>query len=262
MTPGVIDAGSTLTAANRAISREAVEHAAALIGLVSTAIVRNALYTYGRRACTPEWARTFPDARYVDECTADAFAGLDRASWATRWNEDAAGRWRFETRRSADTARGAQPVKLYVNAGGAALVARLPAIVERIAASDAAAFKVASDPWGLLRSDKCVVYLRSLVEARRLAAELGQVLADDDVQQLAFTAALDERGAVSLGFDPPQHVVDELGERSWRGIVCGLLEVALVDAVSRSDDRPVEASLAAVAATGIDTVTWAPIGVS
>ncbi|QGN32014.1 hypothetical protein [Microlunatus sp. Gsoil 973] len=75
-------------------------------------------------------------------------------------------------------------------------------MIERIALSEAVAFKVCVDPWGLLRPDKFVIYLPTIEAAGRLHDALAPLVSELDVQQLPFTAPLDQRGAVSLGFDP------------------------------------------------------------
>jgi hypothetical protein len=121
------------------------------------------------------------------------------------------------------------------------------------------AFKLASDAYGLLRPDKCVIFVDEATDAGGLVADLHRALSGCAAQGVPFTASLDGTALLTWGVDRKARV-DGRGAESWRARLTTALGAAI--AAGRTRGLPA-AGIPAFACRyldtlDVDTARWAP----
>jgi hypothetical protein len=251
------------------LSREALEYAGRIVLPPSDALWMR-LYFYGRIPHSPRWARRFPNAGEVEAILAGQPGGATRklldacfSSAAPDPNND---RWRLYDHRSplARIDRHQPQYKLYVSPHPSAIVEAFAAVVAAVAEVGAPRFKVGNDVYGLLRSDKLIVYCteRSMVDA--LVDRLEPLLRGVPAHGVPFTAALSADGLLSYGIDPPTNArIDgwsATNERSWRIWIVRWL-ARTIERQRRDDPghpEPWAYALDRLRFEGVDPKTWTP----
>lgn len=240
------------------LSRDALVHAQAMRSLERPALARR-LYGYHRLALSPAWRRRLPDSAAVSRLLGlsapapnrrllDAFGHCSADGWWLRW------------RSRADPAGGDRRHKLYISPHPSALPDAFARTVRLLVESNAPRFKVARTPPGLLRPDKLVAYFADAEAMHAAAGRLAAALADLPAQGVPFTAALDERGMLSHGIDPPGESAPGRPPVSWRAWVADRLAGALLVA-RHSGPSAGEAwrfALHRLDLAGVDVAAWRP----
>jgi hypothetical protein len=251
------------------LSREALEYAGRIV-LPPTEALWMRLYFYGRIPYSPRWARRLPNPTEVEAILGGHPGSETRklleacfSSVAPDPNND---RWRLYDHRSPHTRidRDQPQYKLYVSPHPSAIVEAFAAVVAAVAEIGAPRFKVGSDAYGLLRSDKLIVYCteRSMIDA--LADRLAPLLRGVAAHGVPFTAALSADGLLSYGVDPPSSArIDgwsATNERSWRIWIVRWL-ARTIERQRRDDPNhpePWAYALDRLRFEGVDPKTWTP----
>jgi hypothetical protein len=249
------------------LSRAALEYAQAL-EIDDAARLSARLYFYNRIPLTPHWSR-----RLASEDAVSRFLGISdsmtRQFISRNWcavehgvHDSSWFQWNSRCSPPAGNARG-HGYKLYVSPQPDALPAAFRAVIEILNHSGAHAFKVGSNPIGILRPDKLILYFRDFDALQQTASEIARVLSGCAVHGVPFTAAINDDGLVSWGIDPapPKGVLSWQGPESWRLWVTNRLAAAL--AASRKNCpgtlQPWQFALARLHLENINTDTWAPM---
>lgn len=243
------------------------------LGLQHTAALAARLYTFNRRPPTPAFFRKAPTAQAVRR-----LLRLDSAPPAVR------GEWKEETKappedttapsqgdrywlvfRPRDPAYPANRAassghKIYVSPRPTRVPAVFDTMTEAISPEHVYRFKVARQPWGLLRPDKFVLYLRDESAFRQTAAVLTDAFADHSGQGVPFAGRLGDGELLSWGKDPSGEAF-KAGWRdsgSWRVGITNILAQAIVDAQRWGLASPDTYALVRVRLEGVDPHTWTP----
>jgi hypothetical protein len=175
-------------------------------------------------------------------------------------------RWRLYDHRSplARIERHRPQYKLYVSPHPSAMVEAFAAVAGAVAEVGAPRFKVGSDAYGLLRSDKLIVYCteRSMIDA--LAGRIAPLLRGVPAHGVPFTAALSADGLLSYGVDPPLGArIDGWSattDRSWRVWIVQWL-ARTIERQRRDDPghpEPWAYALDRLRFENVDPKTWTP----
>lgn len=246
------------------LSRRALEYAEALdVGSVPE--LSDRLYSYNRVPASARWRRLFCDPTRVE-----SFLGLNSrsltnmldAGWVRLTGHDATGWIAWRSKRPAPKLT-SQTYKLYLSPTCAAVGSVLDSVVEAASLFGAFHWKIGGDVYGLLRSDKLILYFQRFTDLQGAAAYLIEKLEGCPSQGVPFTAELEARGLVSWGIDPPREAnsVPWLERESWRGRICNRLASAMLLAKNASCGGGVLPSRFAelrLGLDGIDTDTWTP----
>lgn len=228
------------------------------------------LYFYNRIPYSPRWGRLFPNPTELSAHLAGGPNSETRRRLAACFRSvpphPENDRWRMydhllpRSRIEADQVR----YKLYVSPRPAKIVEAFDAVVAAVAEVGAPRFKIGSDVYGLLRSDKLVIYTpeRSMIDA--LAEKIAGALPGVEAHGVPFTSALTADGLLSWGVDPaPSAKISgwtSSNERSWRIFVVR----ALANALERqrrdepSHPEPWAFALDRLRFEGVDPATWTP----
>ena len=146
--------------------------------------------------------------------------------------------------------------KLYLSPQPRDLPDAFHAAAPLLARSQAVAFKIGCDLYGLLRTDKMVAYFQTPEARAAAAAALLPALAGLPAHGVPFTHCLGGGGLLSAGVDPPGGGGEGARRYSWRSWICASLGRWLHD--GRGDGAAAgDAALARLAALGVCTETWA-----
>jgi hypothetical protein len=240
------------------LSRDALVHAQAMPSLERAALARR-LYGYHRLALSPAWRRRLPDNAAVSRLLGLSAPAPNRRLLDT-FGQCSADGWWLRWRSHAHPGGGDRRHKLYISPHPAALPDAFARTVRLLVESYAPRLKVARTPPGILRPDKLVAYFADAAAMHAAAARLAPALADLPAQGVPFTEALDDRGMLSHGIDPPSESARGRRPVSWRGWVADRLAGALLVA-SHSDSsagEPWRFALHRLELAGVDVVTWSP----
>lgn len=228
------------------------------------------LYFYGRIPYSARWARMYPNPAELTAHLAGAANSETRRQLAACFRSvpphPQNDRWRLfdhtlpRMRIEADQLR----YKLYVSPHPSKIAEAFAAVVSAVAEVGAPRFKIGSDVYGLLRSDKIVIYTpeRSMIDA--LASHIAAALTGVEAHGVPFTAALTDDGLLSWGVDPaPTAKISgwtSSNDRSWRLFVVRALANALER--QRRDEpthpEPWAFALDRLRFEGVDPTTWTP----
>jgi hypothetical protein len=250
------------------LAQEALEYAQALdiedAGLLSTR-----LYFYNRVPLSPVWKRRLPGretvARYFDLEN----RGVNRRSLGDRWVEmkptsqlDSWFRWDARYNRAAET-EPRRTYKLYLSPKPELVREAFRALVLVLADVPAQHFKIGSDPVGLLRPDKIVIYFWSLEHLNEAATRIAESLNGCPVQGVPFTAASSQDGLLSWAIDWAQgnSSVTRWEWESWRLWITNRLATALIAAkrAKTSGIEPWRFATERLRLEAVDTDTWTPV---
>lgn len=264
-------ADSPATCSNRigVISREALEYAGRIV-LPATDALWMRLYFYGRIPYSARWASRFPHAAEVETILAgkrgSATRKLLESCFVPVAPDPRNDRWRLYDHRSplAQIDRDLPQYKLYVSPHPSAIVEAFGAVVTAVAEIGAPRFKVGSDAYGLLRSDKLIVYCTGRPMLDALAERVAPLLRGVPAHGVPFTAALSADGLLSYGIDPPSNApIDgwaDASERSWRMWIVRWL-ARTIERQRRDDPghaEPWRYALDRLRFAGVDPRTWTP----
>lgn len=160
--------------------------------------------------------------------------------------------WALWTRPTGDPRQVASTHKLYVSPDLDSIRPALHGVLAVITDSEAVGFKIGAELPYLSRSDKLVVYFSSYAETARVARVLGRRLRGVRAHGVPFTCALDQRGLLSWGMDPPE---SSQRQHSWRLWLAEHMAAAMVEAPG---GKRIEAAIARAESLGIDPVSWEP----
>ncbi len=246
------------------LSRRALEYAE-MLDVVSVPELSNRLYSYNRSPASDRWRRLLGDAARVESflgINGRSIVAMLDAGWIRLTGRSADGWMAWRSRRFTPKAT-SLIYKLYVSPMCAALHSVLGSVVEAASRFGAFQWKIGSDVYGLLRSDKLILYFERFADLQDAAAYVIDKLEGCPPQGVPFTGELEARGLVSWGVDPPLEIdsVPWLERDSWRARICNALASALVLAKSapRSIISPSRFATLRLALEGIDTDTWTPV---
>ncbi|MBL9164740.1 MAG: hypothetical protein JNL18_18575 [Planctomycetaceae bacterium] len=149
--------------------------------------------------------------------------------------------------------------KCYIGVRAADLLSRLQLLLDAIAATDAPAFKIASNRYGIARADKFIVYGRTEKALRQIVDSLHPVVSDiERTQPVPFTSAALDNGSVSWAYDPPidRFTLSWLDRESWRVWICNRIAVSLQLAKLDKAMEPWQFAMLRLEWDGIDTLHW------
>lgn len=242
------------------LTLDALAHGERLLPMPVTTLAYR-LYRYNTIPCSARWSARFPSSAAVGEQL--GISGLERqprfreSGWAARRREKHSEPWLswFCAERRRAHAADAAMYKLYVSPEPAAFRDAFQIAAPLILESEAIAFKVGGDVFGVLRPDKMVIYFSTHAALMNLGAALQAKLTGVRAHGVPFTASLDSEGLISCGADPrvpPNR--DPLARESWRLRVAGRLAGSLAVAGTRTSPAltPSRFALARLALDGAD----------
>lgn len=246
------------------LSRRALHYAEAL-DIVDVPELSYRLYSYNRIPASARWRRLFCDRAAVEShlgINDGRLAEMLDAEWIRLEEHSAAGWIAWRSKRLAPKLS-SQTYKLYVSPTCAAVGSVLGPVVEAASGFGASHWKIGSDVYGLLRSDKLILYFARFTELQDAAAYVIPRLVGCPSQGVPFTAELEASGLLSWGIDPPLETcsVPWLEQGSWRGQICNKLALALRLAKSAPDRGVSPSRFAALRLRleGIDPDNWTPV---
>jgi hypothetical protein len=243
------------------LSWSALQYAATLEGLDVRALSQR-LYAFNTIPASPEWRRTLPSeeavVRFLQVDPAGALSGaFEEAGFVA----SAGGGWLSWERPQAS---GHPGFKLYLSPLPRYLpqvLERLPEILEGTAVDS---FKVGSGLHGILRPDKCVIYLSDQKALQPLASRMKEEFQSIPGHGVPFTAFLRDDGLISWGSDPLGSTgwTGWMGAESWRSWVVSRLAAALVQARAAGLRGPsaIQFAVDRVALEGVHPSSWSPAG--
>ena len=219
------------------------------------------LYAFNRLPASPQWRRALPSAeavaRFLRLEPGEAFSSaLEHGGFTP----SASTGWLSWQRSSSN----GYPVrKLYLSPLPRYLPQVLELLPEMVAGIDGVdSLKVGDGIEGILRPDKCVVYLTDHASLLRLADRLRSEFPGVPGHGVPFTALLTSDGLMSWGSDPVETAGWRgwTGGESWRSWVVKRLAAALVmaQAAGYHDGAPIRFAIDRVALEGVDPVSWSP----
>ena len=245
------------------LSRRALQYAEAL-EVVSIPELSDRLYSYNRIPASARWRRLLCDRARVESFLGinhGSLADMIDAGWVRLTERSATGWIAWRSKRAAPKLT-SRTYKLYLSPTCAAVGSVLGSVVEAASLFGAFHWKIGSDVYGLLRSDKLILYFQRFTDLQGAAASLIEKLKGCPSQGVPFTGELEARGLVSWGIDPPREKssVPWLERESWRGRICNRLASALLLAKSAHRSRVLPSRFAELrlGLDGIDTDTWTP----
>jgi hypothetical protein len=219
------------------------------------------LYRFNTIPASPRWRARFPSSSVVSDHL--GIPGLERQprfrerGWVAHPRLGREQPWLSFTRTTAARAHAldAPMHKLYVSPEVARVRDAFQIVARLVVRSDALAFKVGGDVFGVLRPDKLVVYFASRKALMATADALHSALRGLGAHGVPFTAPLDEDGLISCGVDPPPPADGDLmGHESWRLRVAARLAASLAVAAASSSGAMTapQFALARLSFDGID----------
>ena len=219
------------------------------------------LYRFNTIPASPRWRARFPSSSAVSDHL--GIPGLERQprfrerGWVAHRRVGREQPWFGFTRTTAARARtpDAPMHKLYVSPEVARIRDAFQTAARLVVRSDALAFKVGGDVFGVLRPDKLVVYFANHSALMATVDALRSALRGLRAHGVPFTAPLDADGLISCGVDPPPPPDGDLmGHESWRLRVAARLAASLAVAAGSSSGAMTASqfALARLAFDGID----------
>jgi hypothetical protein len=162
-------------------------------------------------------------------------------------------RWRL--RSGAD---GAAPrYKAYVTTSPESLPATIEAVVDVCMAQRIPAFKVGRGCRGILRPDRCIVYVHDMEALGRAGRGLQAKLGGFPCRRVPFTAPLGDSPCLSWGVDPPHTAAVRSGATSsWRRWITRRLAEALARTDGLATNVRIAFALQRLRLEGVDVASW------
>lgn len=245
------------------LSREALLHAQDL-ETSNAAALTAALYSYNRIPLSPFWRARFADRTAILEhlgATRGTLRALLRRGWTFSSARPGWLSWRPKTRTRRDKA--GVTYKLYISPRPERIRDAFDIAVRLLTEFPGTPFKLGSDAAGLLRPDKFVAYFPTRALLDDAADALGHALDGCDAHGVPFSAAVDERGLLSWGVDPPdgERALQWLGRDSWRLWLVKRLGAAMSIgklARTRAAAEPWRFAVERLRRHGVDVERWTP----
>jgi hypothetical protein len=258
-----MDSGNKFSNANESISLEAIEYACDLT-LLGIRNIEDRLYSYGRLPLSSYWLAKFLDEKTLLSTLVQK-DGLSYKLLNSEWLEKAApiqnNSWRFFYKRSFQSTPSVElPFKLYINLHPDSLISEFSTIIDQLTSHNIPVFKFSKDVYNIVRPDKFIVYIRDFQTLKDLGESLSRSLKSAHVQLLPFTAALDDTGCISTGFDPPSDMAKLCKATSWRSFVTTIITQSLLEGFHKNikKDKLLKYSLKTVKLIGINPYKWFP----
>jgi hypothetical protein len=141
----------------------------------------------------------------------------------------------------------------------------MPEVFEKVililSKTNAFSFKTGASRYGLLRSDKFVIYFHTYSDLEHASILLQQALNGYSAQGVPFTSQLDKNGLLSWGVDPPrENVLINIEGGSWRAQVAEKIAIAISQANvgNISKHASFDFVLNKISLQGIDPLSWTP----
>lgn len=209
------------------------------------------LYRFGSMPRTPALERDFgPDDEPLGALGLAA-GGAVRRRLEAAYEAHAVQGW-YAFSRASQPLQLEAACKLYVSPRPAALPDALAPIVDAFVQVGVRSFKIGRGLEGLLRPDKLMAYFDDPRQMAEVVTLLEQRLAGCPVQGVPFTAELGGDGLVSAGVDPSS----AHGATSWRAWITRRMAESLAAHPGAAPHARVDATLADLAAAGVDTARW------
>ncbi len=266
----IIYGDSLFTTGTGIIARQSLEalRYAQTLGINESARLSARMYFYGRIPLSPHWRRMFPTPLAVVKHLGVEKNGSNRALSDQYWSEvsiappyDGWYMWKSRDQRSSSE-KVDYTYKLYVSPRPEFIREAFQAALEELSSLHAPQFKIGKDAYGLLRTDKFIVYFWSFDALHEAKERLLCRLKGCPAHGVPFTAELSEDGLLSWGMDPPlkQQVFAWQERESWRLWVTNRLAAALVKAKASPSKliEPWQFALERLHLDGVDTQTWTP----
>lgn len=242
------------------LSLAAISHGLQLRQLGASRLARR-LYQFNAIPRTSYWERRLPTQYHVAHWLALDFDSewktilgrkykrLESSKSARHWTT-----WQHCNRINFNDAR----YKIYVSPDPRALPDVFQITVRTACAMDVPCLKIGSSVQDILRPDKLVLYLDTLDDVKRIAAELEPEIGGAASQGVPFTSELVPSGLISWAIDPPtEKETDLLGRYSWRTLVSECLARALVNTPAHVPHAEgVDFALKRLQLEGVDPDTW------
>jgi hypothetical protein len=247
------------------VSHAALAYGAAL-AIDDPAVLARRLYGYHRIPLSPAWRAALPDHAAVERHLGLHAPSTRRAlegGW-TAGRPPAPGverHWHWWRPRRRTARRADAGYKLYVSCAPERLGDALGTVVEVLARSGGAPFKVGANAEGVLRPDKLVIYLDRLAAVFELGTALREALWGVPAHGVPFTGPVTGDGLLSWGIDPSRGADAAAlhGGRSWRARVTTLLARSIVAARRQGAGHAATGlAIERIRRAGVDPETWAP----
>lgn len=248
-----------------ALSRRALQYGETLV-INDVNLLSLRLYNYNRLPASPRWQQLLPDEAAVERHLGieEGVAGrLLSGKWNRISKKPQRDQWlAWQSRRALAQSKPGPTYKLYVSPACTALREAFQATAAALTNSAAHHFKVGNDVYGLLRSDKMVLYFNHLSDLQETGERIMRELAHCPAHGVPFTSELAGNGLLSWGIDPPaeKHTLPWMEGESWRLWVANRLAAALILArdSGNSDIPPWRFALERLRLEGVETQTWTP----
>jgi hypothetical protein len=215
------------------------------------------LYRFNSLPVTSEWERLLPDSQAVMRWLAWQAGTRIGSRLARAYVRSESPVWSYWRARTA-LFRTEFSHKLYISPPPEALPQVFASVVETCFAHKVRSFKVGRNLRSVLRPDKLVLYFETKKLLCKATEELRERLKDVPVHGVPFTSAIDGRGLLSWGMDPPRHqALLAAGCQSWRSFVVARIATALIAARRVPGLTSYQNfALERVRLDGIDPQTW------
>lgn len=226
------------------------------------------LYFYNRKPLTPAWRERLPEFASVERFLrlgpgSRTRAVLDR-SWRRQDLPAEIDGWIAWRPRSAGALRAATrgTFKVYVSPQTEQCGDAIEVVLEAMAATGPAPFKIGGGVYSLLRPDKVVVYFAERRGMEAFLDALRPKVAGLQPHGVPFSADVTGDGLLSWGLDPPEARLpwSTVKTQSWRVAVASRLARSLILArhARTGTVTRTQFALDRLALDGIDVSTWAP----
>lgn len=257
------DARPALPASPHAdVSARALEYVV-LLPVPEISTIARRLYAFNAAPRSRHW-----ETRLGDEARERSWLRLDSlhadpafrrlyAPYRPNPDDDPWYRWRLH-----DGGDGAAPrYKLYVATSPESLPATIEAVVDVCVAQEIPAFKVGRGCRGILRPDRCIVYVHDMEALGRAGRALQAKLRGLPCRKVPFTAPLGACPLLSWGVDPPHAAAVRPGATSsWRRWVTRRLADALAQTGGLASEVRIAFALQRLRLEGVDVASWrAPV---
>jgi hypothetical protein len=249
--------------ASSRLSCEALLHAQDLETNDAHALAMS-LYRYNHMPCSPFWRARFPNREAILEHLGTSRAPL-RALLDGGWiaSHRTAGWLSWSSRVPFARNASAATYKLYISPRPERIRDAFEIVVRALSGFPGVPFKIGDSAAGLLRPDKLVAYFATRQQLDEAAEVLRHELDGCEAHAVPFTAAIDTRGLLSWGVDPPDddRALQWLGRESWRLWLVQRLGAALSIAKHARGVAAAEPWRFAVERArrhGVDVETWTP----
>lgn len=253
--------------ATSALSLAAVRYASAL-RIDDADELSSRLYFYNRKPITPDWRVRLPDAPAVERFLGVAAGSRTRATMDRLWDRHdsplESDGWLAWSPRESRAPRGARgdTFKVFISPDPHQAADAVEAMVNALAESGPAPFKVPAGLYSLMRPDKMVAYFPTRSGMQEFVRSLRPRLDGLRAHGVPFSADVTGDGLVSWGLDPADSSLpfSSANTQSWRVTVASRLARSLILArhATKRDVDAVQFALDRLSLEPVNVRTWAP----